>query len=117
MAGGPGLRGARDVLFGVAASGLILWVTFSASAGTLQVLTLVATVVAMIWIATVEAERLVDGRGRPNWLLFLLAGVGLAILVTGAVFLGGATILLVLLLGSATFVVGIVRAVRHGMRV
>lgn len=107
---------ARDLLIGIAASAVVLWVTFSASAGTLHVLTLVTTVTTLIWFATVDPHRLVDRHGRPNGLLFLLAAMGMAILTTGAMFLGGATILLVVLLGAVAVVIGLTRAVRQGMR-
>lgn len=109
------MRRAVDIGAGTAIGLGIIWITFAATPGTVQVLTLVLVVVAFIWIATVDPGRLVDESGRPNLTLFVLAGVGLAILTTAALVLSGGTVIAILAGGMATMVMGLVRAVRHGL--
>lgn len=77
--------------------------------------TLGATVVTLVWFATVDSSRLVDEGGRPQLLLFGLGAIGVALLVTAATFLSSAVTFLILLLGIAALVTGLVRAIRYGM--
>lgn len=105
----------RHLAFGLAATAVILWLTFFSGPGTVEVATLGATVVALAWFATVDPERLVDHDGRPHVVLFGLALVGGALLTSAASLLSSSTLLLTFALGTAAFVTGVVRAVRHGM--
>lgn len=109
------MRRAADVAVGTAIGLSIVWITFAASPGTVQVATLVLVVTSLIWFATVDSARLVDEHGRPHVMLFLLAGLALAILTTAALVLSGGTVFLILAAGLLTIVVGLVRAIRHGM--
>lgn len=77
--------------------------------------TLGATVVTLVWFATVDSSRLVDEDGRPQLLLFGLGAIGVALLVTAATFLSSATTFLILVLGIAALIIGLVRAIRYGM--
>lgn len=93
----------------------IFWLTFYAGPGTVEVATLAAAVVALIWFATVEPARLVDETGRPQLLLFGLAGVGCALLVTGAALISSATTFVILAVGVAALITGISRSIRYGL--
>lgn len=92
-----------------------MWITFYADAGFVVLATLAAVVVALIWFATVDADRLVDERGRPNLFLFGLAGLGMALLVTASALLVTATTLLTALIGVTAVATGVVRAIRAGL--
>ncbi|HSL26782.1 MAG TPA: hypothetical protein VLA54_10910, partial [Acidimicrobiia bacterium] len=77
-----------------------------------EVATFLGTLAMLVWFATVEPARLVDEQGRPQWRLFLLAGVGLAVLISAMRVLGSGTMLLTLAVGFSALAVGGVRAVR-----
>lgn len=103
-------------MFGLVAAAVLLWLTFfAAGPGTVEVATLAAAVVALVWVATVDPARLVDEAGRPQMLLFGLAALGLALLVTAATFLSSATTLLTLAVGLGGLITGMTRAVRYGI--
>jgi hypothetical protein len=93
----------------------LLWLTFFSGPGAVEVATLGATVVSLVWFATVDSSRLVDETGRPQALLFVLGMIGLALLVTAAAFLSSAITFLILFVGLAALVTGLVRAIRYGM--
>lgn len=106
----------RAVGFGVACAAALLWLTFFAGPGSVEFATLAATAVALWWFATVDPARLIDETNRrPQLLLFGLAMLGLALLVTGAALISSATTFLILAVGTAAIVTGFVRAVRHGL--
>jgi hypothetical protein len=83
-----------------------------ATPGAVEVATFLATLAMLVWFATVEPARLVDEQGRPQWRLFLLAGVGLAVLISAIRVLASGTMLLTLAVGFSALVVGAVRSVR-----
>lgn len=93
----------------------LLWLTFFSAPGAVEVATLVAAVGTLVWFATVDVVRLVDEERRPQVMLFGLATVGLALLVTAATFLSSAVTFLILGVGLAAIVTGLVRAIRHGL--
>jgi hypothetical protein len=93
----------------------LLWLTFFAGPGTVEFATLAAAGVSLWWFATVDPVRLVDEGSRPQLLLFGLAALGCALLVTAAALLASATTFLILAVGVAAIVTGFVRAVRHGV--
>ncbi|HJR93314.1 MAG TPA: hypothetical protein VJ938_12795 [Acidimicrobiia bacterium] len=105
----------RELAFGLASVAVVMWLTFFAGPGSVEVATMAAAAVALIWFATVEAERLVDDRGRPHVMLFGLAALGGALLLTAATMLSSGTTFLTLAIGAATLVTGLVRALRHGL--
>lgn len=85
---------------------------FFAGPGTVEVATLLAAVVSLIWFTTVDVRRLVDGRGRPNPMLFGLALLGGALLVTAAALISTGISFLTLAVGAAALVTGLTRALR-----
>lgn len=105
----------RDLAFGMIAAAVALWLTFFAGSGTVEVATLAATIVAFVWFATVESARLVDENGRPQLMLFGLAFLAGALLVTAATFLSTTTTLLTLAVGALAIITGLVRAIRHSI--
>jgi hypothetical protein len=88
---------------------------FFAGPGTIEVATLAAAVVSLIWFATADAHRLVDDRGRPNLMLFGLAFLGGALLVTAAALISTGISFLTLGAGVAALVTGLTRALRWGV--
>ncbi|HEX2152768.1 MAG TPA: hypothetical protein VHL52_02200 [Acidimicrobiia bacterium] len=106
---------ARSLAFGVTVAAALLWLTFFAGPGSVEFATLAVTAVALWWFATVDPGRLVDERGRPQGMLFVLSVVGCALLVTAAALIATTTTFLILAVGLAAIVTGLVRAVRHGM--
>lgn len=104
----------RDLAVGAGASGTALYLTFFGTAGTVEVATLVATVTALIWFATVDAHRLRDDRGRPHLLLFLLALTGASLVLAATLMLRTATLFLALALVVAAVAAGLWRAVWRG---
>lgn len=105
----------RELAFGLISVAVVMWLMFFAGPGTVEVATLGVTIAALVWFATVEPSRLVDERGRPQAMLFGLAGLAGGLLLTAATFLSSSTTLLTLGVGVAAFVTGLVRAVRHGL--
>lgn len=94
---------------------MLLWLTFFAGPGSVEIATLIATLATLVWFATVDPSRLVNASRRPHVMLFGLALVGLALLVTAATFLSSGTTFLILATGLAALTVGFVRAIRFGM--
>lgn len=111
----PRRRTARDLGLGVGFAGFVLWLTFFGSAGAVEVLTLVVAVGALIWFASVDPDRLVDPRGRPDVMVFGLSLLAGALVLTSMVVMQTGTLFLVAAVIAATFVVGLTRAVRHGL--
>jgi hypothetical protein len=56
-----------------------------------------------------------DSNRRPHWRLFLLAGLGLALLVSAMLALSSGTMLLTLAIGLVAIATGLLRAIRHGL--
>jgi hypothetical protein len=106
----------RDLAVGIGASAVALYLTFVGTAGAVEVATLAATVAAFIWFATVDAARLIDGRGRPHPTLFLLAATAVALVLATTLMLRTATLFLSLALSAAAVVAGLWRAVAAGYR-
>jgi uncharacterized membrane protein len=96
--------------------GFLLWLTFFGTEGFVELATLAAAVVLLIWFATVEPSRLMDGPRQPSVLLFLLAILGFAVVLTSALIIGTGTLLLVALLTLVSIGVGLFRAVEHRYR-
>lgn len=105
----------RSIAFGLVSTVVLLWLTFFAGPGTVEFATLAAAFVALWWFATVETRRLVDERNRPQMMLFGLSVLGCALLVTAAALISSATTFLMLGVGVAAIVTGLVRAIRHGL--
>lgn len=105
----------KALAFGIVSTFVLLWLTFFAGPGMVEVATLAAAGVALWWFATVDPLRLVDESHRPQLLLFGLAALGLALLVTGAALISSATTFLILAVGIAAIVTGLVRSVRFGL--
>ena len=106
----------RSITFGVTAAFVLLWLLFFAGPGTVEVATLAVTVVTLIWFATVDSKRLVDERGRPHFMLFGLALLGVALLVTAASLISSGTNFLTLIAGTAAVLTGAIRAIGRSMR-
>jgi hypothetical protein len=105
----------RDLAFGLISVAVLMWLMFFAGPGTGEVATLAAAAVALVWFATVDPSRLVDERGRPQAMLFGLAGLAGGLLLTAATLFSSSTTFLTLGAGVTAFVTGLVRAVRHGL--
>lgn len=105
----------RELGAGIAACAGILWLTFFATPGAVQVATLAVAVAALIWFSTVETDRLRDAQGRPHPMVFGLGLVAGALATTAAVFISTPTAFLIGAVILAATVVGIVRAVRAAM--
>jgi hypothetical protein len=106
---------AKALAFGAISAAVLLWLTFFAGPEAVEIATLAATGVALWWFATVDPTRLVDESNRPQALLFGLAVLGCALLVTGAALLASATTFLILGVGVAAIVTGFSRAIRHSL--
>ena len=78
--------------------------------------TLAAAVVMLIWFATVDPRRLMDSPRQPSLMLFLLAMMGFAVVLTAALIIGTGTLLFVALLTLVSIGVGFARAVGHRYR-
>ncbi len=109
-------RFVRDLASGVFTVGFILWLTFFGTEGFVELATLAAAVGMLIWFATVEPSRLLDGPRQPSTTLFLLALLGFALVLTAALIIGTGTLLLIALLTLLAVVVGFSRAVGHRYR-
>ena len=107
--------GVKSVLFGLGVCGGLLYLFFFSTAGTVQVLVLLATIAMLLWFGTADPARMVDPHRRPHWRLFLLAGLGLALLISAMLALSSGTMLLTLAIGLVAIAVGLFRAIRHGI--
>lgn len=104
---------ARDMAFGIAVAAFLLWITFFATAGFVEIATLGVAVAMFIWFATVERDRLVDGRRMPHVMLFALAVLAGALVLTSALVFATGTMFLVAALTAGAIVVGLARALSH----
>lgn len=109
------IDGLRSVLFGVGVCAGLLYMFFFATAGSVQVVVFLATIAMTIWFGTADPARLVDSHRRPQWRLFLLAGLGLALLISAMLALSSGTMLLTLAMGLIAIAIGLFRAIRHGL--
>jgi hypothetical protein len=107
-----GRRAVRDLSIGIATGAGLIGLVFFASFGFIEAITLVATVVVLIWVSTVDPGRLVDDRGNPQLMLFGLGAVGVALMFTTATLVSTLTEYLALAVSATAFVVGLVRAIR-----
>ena len=105
----------KSVLFGLGVCAGLLYMFFFATAGTVQVVVLLATIAMLIWFGTADPARMVDIHRRPHWRLFLLAGLGLALLISAMLALSSGTMLLTLAIGLVAIAIGLFRAIRHGL--
>ncbi len=94
----------------------LLWLTFFGTEGFVELSTLAAAVVMLIWFATVEPTRLMARPRQPSAMLFLLAIMGFAVVLTAALILRTGTLLFVALLTLVAIGVGFARAVGHSYR-
>ena len=108
-------EGVKTVLFGLAVCAGLLYMFFFATAGSVQVVVLAVTVGMLLWFASANPARLVDCDRRPQWRLFLLSALGLALLVSSMVVFSSGTMLLTLAIGLVAITIGLVRAIRHGL--
>ncbi len=106
----------RELASGIAMIGFLLWLTFFGTEGFVELATLAAAVVMLIWFATVEPSRLMDSPRQPSVMLFLLAAMGFAVVLTAALILRTGTLLFVALLTLVAVGVGFARAVGHRYR-
>lgn len=109
-------RFAKELASGIGMVAFILWITFFSTAGFVEIATLAVAVAMLIWFATVEPERLMDGPRRPSSMLFLLASLACAVVLTATLIFGTATMFLVTILTFGAVVVGLVRALGHRYR-
>lgn len=107
------VEGVKSVLFGLGVCAGLLYMSFFATAGSVQVVVLLATIAMLIWFGTADPARLVDNSRRPHWRLFLLAGLGLALLISAMLALSSGTMLLTLAIGLIAIAIGLFRAIRH----
>lgn len=110
------MKGWVVVVMGVAVSAVLVWMTMFATPGFVEVATLLVGIGALIWFATVDPERLVDARRRPDTLLFTMVAVGFALVIAGVRFIGSGTILLLVVVAATTVIVGLGRAVWWGIQ-
>lgn len=107
----------KELATGVGIVAFILWLTFFGTAGFVEIATLVVAVAMLIWFATVEPARLVGGpQAAPDSMLFLLAGMTSAIVLTATLIFASATMFLVAMLTVSAAIVGFVRALGHRYR-
>ena len=111
---GPRRTPVRDLALGLGVSAFLLSLVFFGSFGMVEASTLVLTVAILIWVSTVDPARLVDGRGRPNVMLFGLGAVAIAVVFTAAVLISTLTEYVALAVIIGAFLTGSVRAIRHG---
>lgn len=107
-------RAVRDLAFGITVAAALIGLAFFATFGVVEAATLAATVIVLIWVATVDAARLVDERGRPALMLFGLGAVGVALIFTAATLISTVTEYLALAVAVSAYIVGMVRAIRVG---
>ena len=79
------IEGLKTVMFGLVVCGALLYMLFFATAGSIQVAVLLGTIAMLLWFGTAHPARLVKADGRPHWRLFMLATIGLALLVSAMV--------------------------------
>lgn len=106
----------RDLGIGTGTAAAVLWLTFFGTAGAVELATLAGVVAGAIWMATVDPRRLVDPAGRPSLMLFGLAAVATALVLTSMVVLGSATLFLVMGIAFVGFVAGLSRAIGRVVR-
>jgi hypothetical protein len=110
------VEGLKAIVFGVVVCAGLLYTFFFATAGTIQVVVLLATIAMLLWFGTADPVRLVDAARRPHWRLFALAGLGLALLISAMLALSSGTMLLTLAVGLVAIAIGLFRAVRFSVR-
>ena len=110
------VRFAKELAGGIGVVAFLLWLTFFGTAGLVEIATLAMAVAMLIWFATVEPARLTDGTRTPSLMLFGLATLGSAVVLTAALIMGTATLFLVALITFAAVGVGLVRALGHRYR-
>jgi uncharacterized membrane protein len=110
------LKFVRELASGIAMIAFLLWLTFFGTEGFVELATLAAAVVMLIWFSTVEPTRLMDGPRQPSVMLFLLASMGFAVVLTAALIIATGTLLFVALLTLISIGVGFARAVGHRYR-
>ena len=103
----------RDLAIGVVSIAFILWITFFSTAGFVEIAMLGLAVALLIWFSTVDTERLIDPPNRPSLMLFFLATVGMALMLTGALIIQTATLLFATGVGFVSVAIGLVRALSH----
>lgn len=105
----------RDLTAGIATVAFILWITFFGTEGFVEIATLAVAVVVLIWFASVEPERLMDGPRTPSLMLFGLGMMAVALVLTSALLLQTGTLLFVSFLTFTAVAIGFVRALnkRH----
>lgn len=104
-----------SVLFGAIVVGVLIYMFLFATAASIEIVMLLAVAGLVLWFATVDAGRLIGNHRQPNWRLFGLAALGLALLVSAMVALGTGTMMLTMGLGFIGLIVGAVRAIRFGL--
>jgi len=105
----------KSILFGLGVCGGLLYMFFFATAGSVQVVVLLATIAMLLWFGTADPARMVGTNRRPHWRLFLLSGLGLALLISAMLALSNGTMLLTLGIGLMAITIGLFRAVRYGI--
>jgi hypothetical protein len=108
-------EGLKTILFGLTVCAGLLYMFFFATAESVQVVVLLGTTAMLLWFGTASPARLVDTNRRPHWRLFLLAGLGLALLVSAMLALSSGTMLVTLAIGLVAIALGLIRAIRHGI--
>ena len=106
----------RDLASGIAMVAFILWITFFSTEGFVEIATLAVAVAMLIWFASVEPDRLMDGPRQPSVMLFTLGGLAVALVLTAAVLLQTGTLLFVAFLTLCAVAVGFVRALNARYR-
>jgi hypothetical protein len=104
-------RPVRDLAIGIGAGMGSIALVFFGSAAAVEIATLVATVATAIWFSTTSVDRLVVAPGRPSLMLFGLAGMGVALVVTAAIFLSSLTVYLATVVAVVGVAVGLARGI------
>ena len=103
----------RDLAIGIGTGLGTIGLVFFGTAAAVEFATLVLTVGMLIWFATVPASRLATGPGRPAPMLFGLAVLGTALMLTAAIFLATLTVYAAAMVAAAALAVGLTRALGH----
>ncbi len=104
----------RDLAIGLGSAAIILWLFVFGTVAAVEVFTLAAVVGTLIWISTTDVRILRDpGSGHASPMIFGLATVAMALLVTALVFIGSLISYLAAALGITAVVVGLVRVYRR----